>query len=128
MNDTLYLPLKAKYYDMIESGEKPEEYREIKPYWCTRIGDDCGKQYYGNQYSTPYGDAGSCIIPNCSYSNHTCICREMHDYKYVCFSYGYTKRRMTWEVGSIRIGCGNPAWGAPKDKEVFIIKLGKRIK
>lgn len=25
---TLYLTLKAKYYDMIESGEKPEEYRD----------------------------------------------------------------------------------------------------
>lgn len=29
----LDLPLKAKWYDMIESGVKPEEYREIKPYW-----------------------------------------------------------------------------------------------
>ena len=27
----LNLTLKAKWYDMIESGEKKEEYREIKP-------------------------------------------------------------------------------------------------
>lgn len=32
MSDTLFLPLKAKWYNMIESGEKTEEYREIKPY------------------------------------------------------------------------------------------------
>jgi hypothetical protein len=29
----LYLTLKKKWYDMILSGSKKEEYREIKPYW-----------------------------------------------------------------------------------------------
>lgn len=36
---------------------------------------------------------------------------------------GYTKRTMLREIESIRFGYGNPDWGAPKDKEVFIIKL-----
>ena len=30
---TLDLVLIGKLYDMIERGEKREEYREIKPYW-----------------------------------------------------------------------------------------------
>ena len=30
---TLYLTLKKKWFDMILSGEKTEEYREMKPYW-----------------------------------------------------------------------------------------------
>jgi hypothetical protein len=34
---TLHLPLKAKWYEMIESGVKTEEYREIKPYWIIRL-------------------------------------------------------------------------------------------
>lgn len=34
---TLDLVLKSKWYDMIASGEKQEEYREIKPYWTKRI-------------------------------------------------------------------------------------------
>jgi hypothetical protein len=33
----LDLPLKAQWYLMQESGEKTEEYREIKPYWSTRF-------------------------------------------------------------------------------------------
>ena len=33
----LYLPLKKKWYEMIESGEKLEEYRENKPYWQKRL-------------------------------------------------------------------------------------------
>lgn len=34
----LHLVLKHKWFDMIERGEKPEEYREITPYWTRRIG------------------------------------------------------------------------------------------
>ena len=35
----LRMTLKRKWYDMIASGEKTEEYREIKPYWTTRFKD-----------------------------------------------------------------------------------------
>ena len=33
----LILPIKKKWFDMILSGEKKQEYREIKPYWTTRF-------------------------------------------------------------------------------------------
>jgi len=33
----LHLTLKKKWFDMIMSGEKKEEYREIKPYWIKRL-------------------------------------------------------------------------------------------
>ena len=33
----LILPIKKKWLDMILSGEKGDEYREIKPYWTVRI-------------------------------------------------------------------------------------------
>ena len=33
----LDLPLKAIWYDMIESGEKKEEYREHNSYWAKRF-------------------------------------------------------------------------------------------
>ena len=36
---TLTLFLKKKWFDMIASGEKTEEYREIKPYWEKRLFD-----------------------------------------------------------------------------------------
>lgn len=34
---TLTLSLKKKWYDMIASGEKKEEYREITEYWNKRL-------------------------------------------------------------------------------------------
>lgn len=33
----LILPIKKKWFDMVLSGDKLEEYREIKPYWNVRI-------------------------------------------------------------------------------------------
>lgn len=33
----LVLPIKKKWFDMIASGEKKEEYREIKPYYDKRL-------------------------------------------------------------------------------------------
>lgn len=35
----LTLVLKGRYYDMIARGEKVEEYRELKPYWTSRMED-----------------------------------------------------------------------------------------
>jgi hypothetical protein len=35
----LVLPIKRKWFDMIRSGEKKEEYREIKSYWTKRLGN-----------------------------------------------------------------------------------------
>lgn len=33
----IMLPIKKKWFYMIKSGEKKEEYREIKPYWTKRL-------------------------------------------------------------------------------------------
>lgn len=34
---TITLSLKRKWFNMIASGEKKEEYREIKPFWTLRL-------------------------------------------------------------------------------------------
>lgn len=36
-NDTLRLPIIGKWFNKCVSGEKPEEYREIKPYYNSRF-------------------------------------------------------------------------------------------
>lgn len=36
-NKTLKVPIKKEFFDMILSGEKPEEYRELKPYWDNKL-------------------------------------------------------------------------------------------
>jgi ASC-1-like (ASCH) protein len=39
----LHLTLMKKWFDLIKSGEKKVEYREIKPYWTKRLFDKEGK-------------------------------------------------------------------------------------
>jgi len=47
----LHLTLKRKWFDLIASGEKRREYREIKPYWATRIeGREYDEIYFRNGY------------------------------------------------------------------------------
>lgn len=36
------MTLKKKWFDLIKSGEKKIEYREIKPYWTKRLFDEKG--------------------------------------------------------------------------------------
>ena len=85
---TLHLVLKGKWYDMIDRGEKKEEYRENTSYWMKRIG-------------------------------------KLHDA--VCFHKGYTNTTMTFAIEGKSYGYGNPEWGAPKDRKVLKIQLGKRL-
>lgn len=97
----LHLTLKKKWFDMIASGEKPEEYREMKQYWWTRLTE-----------ATLIGGG----------------MRTMKKFDVVIFKNGYSKNAPTMEVEFIETitGIGNPKWGAPSS-EVFIIKLGNII-
>lgn len=47
--------------------------------------------------------------------------------KAVRFHRGYTNITMTFAIKEISVGKGNPQWGAPTERDVFIIKLGARI-
>lgn len=111
----LYLPLNRAYYTMIEKGNKREEYREMTMYWIDRL-LNCPR--------TPLTDDARCP------DNCTCCCTtertQFRKFDVVCFSYGYTHRRMIWECKGISIGQGRKEWGAP-DHKTFIIKLGCRL-
>lgn len=109
MNKLLHLPLKSQWYLMIESGIKKEEYREINDYWCKRLLEK------PLQYYVPFGDVNK-ANPNISF-RYFDVAR---------LRYGYTKKFMDFPKPAIRIGRGNPDWGAPTDRDVFIISLNKK--
>lgn len=117
----LHLPLKKEWYEMIESGVKTEEYREIKPYWVQRLTRYGNGKLNGILYAEFLSSSPEVLKYNIYKDLMT-----FADYTHVKFSYGYTKRTMTFEIENITIGKGNPEWGAPKE-DVFIIKLGKRL-
>lgn len=117
----LYLPLKKEWYEMIESLIKGAEYRGITAYWIVRLfRDENGRKI-------------SRLTANFLASNIAILIWWIESGKlvfkpfdFIKFSYGYTKRTMTFEWKGITIGKGKPEWGAPAEY-VFIIKLGKRV-
>ena len=120
---TLHLVLKRKWFEMIASGKKTEEYREIKPYWIKRLLNiNEPKSYFDNMSKSGNRPALICYLITAF------ACGFAKDYTHVTFQLGYQKNapRMTFEIERISMGLGYKPWGAP-DNEVFIIKLGKRV-
>lgn len=104
---TLHLPLKRKWFEMIRSGVKKEEYRELSEYWKKRLLEE------DDEYRRT-------------------VNIQVRPYTRITFTLGYPRlddpgRIMTFECDEITVGRGNPDWGAP-DYDVFIIKIGERIK
>jgi len=123
----LHLPLKAKWYDMQESGEKPEEYREITPYWVQRLMREYVPDAWGG-----YDDQRIHFMDKNMVFDNEDIRRLKESvadkdrffvpYTHVLLRYGYTQRCIVRRIDSISIGRGNPEWGAPTDRDVFIIR------
>lgn len=103
---SLNLTLKKKWFDMILSGEKSEEYREIKDYWKTRLTNQ-KKGWARPESQWTFNEFDSIIFKN-----------------------GYAKDAPTFEIEclGIKIGDAVPEWSDNWQGKVFIIKLGKIIK
>ena len=112
---TLVLVLKHKWYDMIDSGVKNEEYRKIQPYWENRLVDYKALSKYVED-NRMYLRVKRMFFPFRPAIDD--VCGQ--------FPRGYTPVSMTFAVKEITVGMGNPAWGAPDGEPVFIIRLGAR--
>lgn len=127
---TLDLVLKRKWYDMIASGEKTEEYREIKPYWITRL--LCEHSIYLPDKEYKIGRLRANFFA--SSLNALKYQLERQDVKFrnfdkVTFHLGYAKDRpsMTFAIKEIVVDEGKEEWGALPGETYFVIKLGERL-
>lgn len=110
----LTLTVSKQWFDMIADGRKDEEYREIKPYWASRL---------VNQQA----EGGEVLFDE--YGGYCCVTGEPEykPYTHVLFINGYRKNspRIEKEIESITIG--KPKKGMCPDKwldtEFFIIKF-----
>lgn len=111
----LDLPLKAVWYDMIESGVKQEEYRELTPYWAKRFLRDFPVTL------RVIMDIAITVADFTPFHG-----KELHPvYTHVRFRYGYTRRTMLRRLDCITIGRGRTEWGAPTDRDVFRLHLSE---
>lgn len=106
------LPIKKKWFDMILSGEKKEEYREIKPYYDTRLLKEFGLFKDGDGIikgnTHPQSDLSKRIIR---------------------FRNGYSSNSPYFDaLCSLSIGTGNTEWGAEQGKKYYILGIKQIIK
>jgi hypothetical protein len=104
----LRLTLKKKWYDMILSGEKKEEYRELKSYWIPRLLCNFDWDKSKNEIQL---NGGSYQVKN---------------FNRIEFKNGYGKDAPTMlvEFKGVKIGEAKPEWSDNWQGEVFTISLG----
>ena len=114
----LYLTLKKKWFDMISSGEKLDEYRELKRYWILRF----------------ISQSFICDLNLKDWILY--LIQKIQDgeltfkpYTHVVFSNGYSfiAPKIKFSIKGFDIGFGRSDWGALSSEQCFIIHLDKKI-
>lgn len=94
----LTLPIARKWYDMILSGEKTEEYREIKPYYNSRF----RRLFDMDESNNPTG----------------------LDEHQIVFRNGYSRDSPSFTADcTLTKGKGHPEWGAEPHKQYWILNI-----
>lgn len=95
----LILPIKKLWFDMILSGEKLEEYRQIKTYYRTRFFNKGFLDSEGNPTDRQ---------------------------EWILFRNGYSKGSPSFEAFcGLSIKTGNPEWGAEPNEKYYVLKILK---
>ena len=129
MSNNIHLTLKKKWFDMIASGEKPEEYREIKPYWIVRLTNiNYPEEEEGGRKGTIENMVYDIVVNQFSGEDVLkAYFSGLKSFDTITFRNGYQKNapELLVECKGIEIREGNPKWGALPGEIYFVIKLGK---
>ncbi len=134
--DTLHLPLKKKWFKMTKEEIKPEDYREVTPYWCARLltatnGDRIPQKTWKRGFDK-YKKKG--------FKSNASALEEFLALGLVKFkqfntnlvTLGYPKKtdtdkRVKLHHLSIELDEGLEQWGAERGKIYFVIKHGQIV-
>ena len=115
----LTLPIQKRWFDMILSSEKKEEYRDIK-------------EYYETRFQNLFG--AITIYPSSIFSDRSkyellqgeAVPEEIRkdSIQEIIFRNGYSKDSKAIKARcKLRIGKGRPEWGALPDKQYYILEI-----
>lgn len=124
---TLHLNLEKKWFDMILSDQKPEEYRTIKFYWVQRLFyrkeplDFMQVEEFTADLKKPFSEHRALK----SLLEYWQI--EFREFDTIIFRNGYQKNARTLEVKfcGIEVRTGKKEWGAVPGENYFVIKIEK---
>ena len=134
MEKTLHLNLKKKWFDMIATGEKKEEYREVKEFYIPRL-LEVVKPLHLPMFSINYNKLNDIFWFCAGYKKNRhkgleYLIKEgvlnYKEYDTVTFKNGYAKdaRTITLKLNGVANGTAKPEWSDNWQGQVFIIKLG----
>jgi hypothetical protein len=119
--------VKRQWFDMIKSGEKKEEYREITEYWVRRL--IC----FHDEMEASEIDEFTCDLKNLNtpQKRHNDLVElfayfnaSFKEFSSVTFSNGYnTDNRLDFPFIGIGIATGKTEWGAEPEKYYFVISF-----
>ena len=110
----LTLPIKKKWFDMILSGEKKEEYRDIKPYYDSRL-----MNLFGAIWVDGVLLQGEAVPEEVRRKSEQMI----------EFRNGYSNNSPSFVARCmLSTGQGNPDWGAEPNKRYYVLKILEMIK
>ena len=115
----LQLSLIGKWFEMTKVGTKKEDYREITPYWASRL---INKEFACNSHTVEDIKTHLFACPNGVF--------KKFNHNTVTLGYpkkGDTERILKLEHAGIEIREGNTDWGAEAGKIYFVIKHGKKL-
>lgn len=126
MNEkVLHLTLQKKWFDMVASGVKKEEYREIKEHWITRLLNH-NPFTQGTRSIKGYEQE---IIDHIIKHRDYYSANRIQSFERLVFTNGYSKksRRMEVECLGIEIREGRKEWGAIEGEIYFVFNLGEVV-
>lgn len=101
---SMILPIEGKWFRMILSGEKKEEYRIMKEYWEKRF-----HNYFGRHKTTNNGESKQ---------------EWNHDIKKIIFRNGYGNDKPQFTARcSLSEGHGKPEWGADPEEAYYVLTI-----
>ena len=104
----LIMPIKGKWFYLIRTHKKLEEYREIKPYYDTR---------FKRVFKASANDAWELIGEDGQEVRETCK-------KWIGLKNGYSDRApVIYIFASLKIGYGREDWGAERGKKYYILNI-----
>ena len=108
----LTLPIKRKWFDMILTGEKTEEYREIKPYITKRLFNQ--SVLYTKNRTVEFME---------NWFRSASRRRGIY-YENIILRNGYSRKAPAVKIsGHIFVREGKPEWGAEPGREYYVLTI-----
>lgn len=123
--NTLRLSLKTYWFEITKSGIKKEDYRELTPYWASRL-----LTYKGKKQTRDFWYMMPIKFAENTFEFHKDI--QPINFNKNTMTLGYPSnddkdRIIDFEHKGIEIRTGNPDWGAEPNKLYFVIVHGEKL-